>query len=1416
MNRLLQSLFPLFMLPAVARATPIASDDFNYPAGGAAPMNGGSGWGEAWKGSDATTNAALNLTTGSLDPLSQAASGNSLATNGNVYFRALSTQAAAAVAAESTGNGEVWISFTAQQSAPASGFGSLTLWNAGSINFADANGNYSLMLGRNQYDQNDWSWTDVTTVGAGSLGTVPVTTAVRYVMRLDYQATQTSASMYIFTNASQVGSDIASSTPATTVTQPIANSSGNRPVFDRIRLSGNNGMTYDSLRIGTTFADVMPASVPVAPTIVSHPASGSASEFGSYTFSVQASGTPTLTYQWKKGTQVLDGQTNATLTLSNLSSTDADSYTVTVSNAQGYADSNPAQLTVTPYSRDLSGAAGLIARLLPQAADRFIVEFIAPENEKDVFEIESRGEKIVLRGNTGVSVASALNRYLTEYCRCHVSRNGDQLALPAPLPLLPSKLHVVSPHRVRFFYNPCTFGYTSAWWGWDKWQREIDVLALQGVNVAQVTPGIEEVLRRTLCDHFGYTDVQVRAWLCHPSHLPWMLLSNMHSFAGPVSDYLVTGRAALGRQICDRMRELGMAPMVQGFYGMVPLDFKTRFPAADVRSQGNWADGIQRPNMLNPTDPVFDTFTTHYAQALTEVYGPVKFLAADPFHEGGNTSGIDLAAASRAILAGIGKVDPQATWVLEAWGNNPIQTMLDAVDKQRLLVLDLNCTTTENWRSRAAFNQTPWVWCTIMNFGGNTGMEAPLSKLASMPAAALADPNRGPMAGIGIVPEGSHTIPAAYDLMSSHAWRSTAPDLTAWARDYARRRYGTSNAALKDAWDLRLQTTDNPGAGAQEPHNSIICARPGLSTSLLARTWGSTYIPYVPEKLASSWRRMLDAAPDAATSDAYRFDLADTTRQVLCDLATRHQRLLNTAKSAGDVAAVHAHGDRILEIITDLDTLCATRREWLLGAWLADARSWGTTTAEKDLCERNARLIITTWNTAIGELNDYANREWSGLLSGFYRPRWQQFLTALYASVDQGTTFNESTVRSQIGTWELNWTDGHETYPTTTTGDTIAVATTLWAKYGAEAESHFDTTASKVGSTWTPAVCSATPVQWTRPASEINAPGIWCLTFQYTSGSHALQISEVSLNDGATLLGRDTHSGWTGSATYDNRYYFRVDSVPVNPTFTIIANGAGGNNSNGSITLSPCNIVNVNGGWTPAQCSTSRVVWRMNADAFVTGHGTYQLISTFTGGSSALTIDRAWIEQNGVARAIMVSDETINASTPTASWSLDVSDFAPGRPVTLFLAAGSATSAGSSGTLGLTAPSNTSAAVDTVSWQRWAADHGMDSSEPARDSDGNGIADLIEFLTAPDSATHANWLPLALNPLDRLTLSLAGGRSGADVRIESSTDLHGWAEDASLQFLSETVGPDGTVYRSYQVPAPDGKHFFRLRAVPTP
>ena len=91
------------------------------------------------------------------------------------------------------------------------------------------------------------------------------------------------------------------------------------------------------------------------PTITSQPPARTANAGGTVTFSVTATGSPTLLYQWRKGGVALAnganvaGATAATLTLSNVQSGDAGTYDVVVSNGNlPNATSNGALLTVNP------------------------------------------------------------------------------------------------------------------------------------------------------------------------------------------------------------------------------------------------------------------------------------------------------------------------------------------------------------------------------------------------------------------------------------------------------------------------------------------------------------------------------------------------------------------------------------------------------------------------------------------------------------------------------------------------------------------------------------------------------------------------------------------------------------------------------------------------------------------------------------------------------------------------------------------------------------------------------------------------------------------------------------------------------------------------------------------------------------
>src|SRR5688572_23659724 len=105
----------------------------------------------------------------------------------------------------------------------------------------------------------------------------------------------------------------------------------------------------------------------------------------------------------------------------------------------------------------------LIQRIIPSHAKYFDIAFIEPDNGKDVFELESSKGKIILRGNNGVAIASALNYYLKNFTHCHISWNGSNLRLPASLPVIKEKIRITSPHQYRYYLNYCTFNYTMSW-----------------------------------------------------------------------------------------------------------------------------------------------------------------------------------------------------------------------------------------------------------------------------------------------------------------------------------------------------------------------------------------------------------------------------------------------------------------------------------------------------------------------------------------------------------------------------------------------------------------------------------------------------------------------------------------------------------------------------------------------------------------------------------------------------------------------------------------------------------------------------------------------------------------------------------------------------------------------------------------
>jgi len=680
-----------------------------------------------------------------------------------------------------------------------------------------------------------------------------------------------------------------------------------------------------------------------------------------------------------------------------------------------------------PGRVNLKPVAELAQRVTPWLARNLVLEAIPKADGRDVFELRTEHGKLVLRASDVPSATAGLNYYLKYFCHRSISHVGNNLAPLASLPMLRLPVRRVSPFEFRYLLNYCTLNYTLSFADWDRWQRELDWMALNGVNLALATTGMEAVWQNTL-RRMGYSDAEILDFIPGPAYTAWWLMGNLEGWGGPVTQRMIYDRVALEKKILGRMRELGIEPVLQGFYGMVPASLSQKFPQARIIEQGRWG-GFRRPKILLSSDPLFARMTAIYYQELNKLYGPVRFYGGDLFHEGGVTTGLDLASLGRGVQDAMLKANPDSVWVLQGWQGNPKQQLLDGLLRPHTLVINME---SDDWEKRAGFGGTPWIWGIINNFGENTGIFGALSRVASEPWRAKSSPYGSSMAGVGALMEGIDNNPAVYDLLFDTAWQSEPVELEDWIKQYARYRYGQSTPEVERAWQLLLETVYKSGNRA-EP---IFCARPSLSLKNVS-TWGAAEVKYDPAKLEEAAQEFLKARDELAKNDAYQYDAVNLVRQVLANRGMPAYHKMIDAYNNRDVGRFERAANDFLDLIRTEDKLLSTLREFLLGTWLAKARAMGHDAAEKDLCERNARTLITYWgpDDPKTELHEYAHKEWSGLLQGFYLRRWEMFVAALRESLS-----GKALVEPNYFAFEKQWTEEHKPYPAMPSGDAVEEA----------------------------------------------------------------------------------------------------------------------------------------------------------------------------------------------------------------------------------------------------------------------------------------------------------------------------------------------------------------------------------------
>eukprot|EP00927_Polykrikos_kofoidii_P006951 TRINITY_DN1282_c0_g2_i1.p1 TRINITY_DN1282_c0_g2~~TRINITY_DN1282_c0_g2_i1.p1 ORF type:complete len:848 (-),score=115.97 TRINITY_DN1282_c0_g2_i1:42-2261(-) len=709
----------------------------------------------------------------------------------------------------------------------------------------------------------------------------------------------------------------------------------------------------------------------------------------------------------------------------------------------------------------------------------------------------------MVAGSGAVEIAAGIGWYLRERCNVTIGwPRGGGSWLPAGLvESLPRVGARVIRHRTTtwsYMMNVCTHSYSFVWYTWHDWERFIDWMALQGINMVLATTGQEEVQYKVF-RKLGLSDDEIRGWFNGPALLAWSRGQNEYGagVAGPLPRSFMRQQWSLQKLILKRYRELGIIGQLPAFQGNVPAALKSILHDSNMTTKDGtgWIDAL---------DPTFGRIADAWMRTLIDDFGTDHWYQLDGYFNGGTAPWLALSSLDprpgdkdawlrrgRAAYEGLARTDPKAVWsfqgfALAFWGETEeesynFRSFVDAVPPGHFLVIDMDWQSEGEWRkwNDSSFFRAPFIQTSIHNFGGTDGLRGDLNLLKLIPF----DASRAntSIVGSGFTAEGIDQNPVYYELLLESNWFSEPADVTAWLERRAERRYGSASAS--HVWELLQQSVY--GSAGSVSDNTGVSHIPNITggETTVASTGFKDDRQTPTEWLCttfSAWRELLRVVRslDANLREPLRYDLVNLGREVLAQIATPAAFNFSAAirRPVIDRMEVQYTRDVYTEILEDLDKLVATDSAFLLGPWLQAARSVvsnglshshetliqedcendvGLRTCS-DFFEWNARSQITTWLPAKLDMTawpfdtplDYAAKHWSGLIKDYYAARVHVVAAQALKDASVGKVLNRTAVDRRI----IEFAHGFQTavktkYPIQPVGNLVDVSMAMLQKY---------------------------------------------------------------------------------------------------------------------------------------------------------------------------------------------------------------------------------------------------------------------------------------------------------------------------------------------------------------------------------
>lgn len=629
----------------------------------------------------------------------------------------------------------------------------------------------------------------------------------------------------------------------------------------------------------------------------------------------------------------------------------------------------------------------------------------------DYFTLEYRDGRVVIKGNCIISACNGLYYYLKKYQNVNLSWAGNRaLITEKPTPFENAET-VTIPEKYRVYLNYCTFSYSMCWWNWERWEKELDFMALNGINMPLAVVGNEAVWYETL-QQFGYSKDEALRTISGLAFWPWQQMTNIIGYMPPKEEKYVYERLELGKKILDRMLEFGMMPIQQGFGGHMPANIKEKFPKTKISISNSWCR-FPKCAIIDPTEKLFSEIGGAFYKNLERLMGAYHRYATDPFHENNppKKSGFYLRKVGKKIEKIMTDFDKDAVWIMQAWSLR--KQIVKGIHRERLLILDIDGT---KHKQNKNFWGYDFIVGNLHNFGGRTALQGDISSFSHNLFGSLTNNGVSNCLGSGLFPEGIGQNPLVYDLFYDMITKKDDVNIKNWLENYSVRRTGSND--LKEAYVSLLKScygcpknliTMSGAPGNTETQGSALASYPSFDPPYTGG-WDRVSEFYNNNDLLESVRLFASQLDDyASLKDGYRYDVIIIFSQYLSNLFYYGQREFTECYKNDEIEKCEVLARKQLDLLDDIDMLLSQRTETNLNKWLYDSQTLATDENEKEYFFIMAKTLVTLWGDVDGDsfLYDYAWREWSGLIKEYYKLRWEKFYSYVISELKKGNKLKE-------------------------------------------------------------------------------------------------------------------------------------------------------------------------------------------------------------------------------------------------------------------------------------------------------------------------------------------------------------------------------------------------------------------------